>query len=140
MDERNIEYRSKVNPGGMIVAAVQIRNQTFLIDEMGQLKVVTTYFNARLNEADHTDWFTQKINFKGFHTNSTLISRTVLTAVDRNIDYLENVREQHDCSAKNSRRKACSHICLPTNVKFLGKCWCPNHLSLKQDELTCTNS
>ncbi len=138
MDSQNIQLRSRVNPGDRVVDAVQIRNQTFFVDEKGQLKVITTYYNPRQKEAYNTDWFTQKLTFKMYNQSSTLPSRMILAAVDRNIDFLDYIRQRHDCSSKNSKKKACSHICLPTNVQFLGKCWCPTLLHLNQDGLTCS--
>lgn len=82
---------------------------------------------------------TIKINFDTFRSSSveSRSSRKFIAAVNTDTGSLEQLRSNHPCSPVNSNRKMCSHICLATENTRVGVCWCPTHLKLGVDGLTC---
>ncbi len=103
----------------------------FWVDQTDKVKVLTTF--------DDDDSFLQfiKINHKNIRDISRESPIKFLTAVNRNISNLNQLRRGHQCSTANPNKKPCSHICFPGTDKFLGECWCPTNLNLHTDGLTC---
>jgi len=125
------EYSWKKSDTGLVYDSVHIENQLYWVDKSDKVKVITTF--------DDDDRFLQFIKINGKEVSNVPLetSGKILAAIDRNIGNLIQLRRKHQCSTDSPNKKACSHICLPGNVKFLGECWCPTNLTLNTDKQTC---
>lgn len=111
--------------------SIHINNQLYWVDQTDKVKVLTTF--------DDDDRFIQfiTINHNVIGGMASESPRKILTAIDRNTSHLTQLRRRHQCSTDSQNRKVCSHICLPSSIKFLGECWCPKSFSLNSDGHTC---
>lgn len=127
----NTEYYWKTGNTRLVYDSVHINNQLYWVDQTDKVKVLTTF--------DDDDRFIQfiKINHNIISGMASESPRKILTAKDRNTSHLTQLRRRHQCSTDSQNRKVCSHICLPSSIKFLGECWCPKSFSLNGDGQTC---
>lgn len=106
------------------------------------------------NEIYWTDMFSQDLKFRSggsqyvrsiqigsFDPSSTDGNHTnffpKMAIINKDISYMGDLRDSHECSWMNPNRKNCSHICLIDGEGFNGVCVCPEGLTLDEDGITC---
>ena len=60
-----------------------------------------------------------------------------MAVINKDMSYLNELFQNHECSYKNPKRKVCSHACLMNGQGLNGICVCPMGEKLDVDGLTC---
>ncbi len=125
------QFNSMRLSGDHVEDVVKIRNQVFWVDETSEVKVISSDIESR------SIFHIIKINFPNTTNKPDSFNRKVLASIHGDIDHLDNLRDNHDCSPKNPNRKKCSHICLAIGINMLGECWCSDGFHLSDNGVTC---
>lgn len=97
------------------------------------MKVITT-------DEKRNTFIVQKMK-TNFSESRKSVDKIVLSLIpgENDLEHLDHIISNHDCSPENIYRKACSHICIPTGNNLQGKCWCPVGFVLGEDDLNCVS-
>jgi len=113
---------------------VKYRNQIFWTDMFTQELKFLTF------EGPHYVRHIRLGNFENNNSSSPNNGSNFLgkmTVLNKDISNLDDLRNKHECSVMNPKKKGCSHICLLAADEFTGVCRCPEGLTLDQDTITC---
>lgn len=92
--------------------------------------------NLRVLTSNGAEWCQHKISIDD-SSKYNFSGEKLLTLLDKNMEHLDHLRANHDCSSINANGKKCEHICLSVGIGMLGECSCASGYDLGYDRLSC---